>query len=296
MTVLAFRDVHRRYRPGEDVLAGVGFALEAGEVVGLLGKNGSGKTTVMHLAMGMIRAQQGTVRIFGLDPREKGVEVKRRVGFVSENRILPPAMRVGDVLRFHRGLFASWDADLEDQLRARFGFDDRARVQSLSKGEARQLALLCAVAHRPELLLLDEPAGGLDPAARREFLETAIQLLSESGTSILFSSHHMADVERMAGRVVLLAGHRVLVDADLDDLRENHLLAVVPAMTNDRLAAIQALPECLRVRRHRQTHHVVFRANRAAAESRLGEVGIRDATCRHVSLEDLFVELVGAEA
>ena len=169
MSVLEFTDIHRSYGNGEEVLSGVSFAVEEGQVVGLLGKNGAGKTTLIHIAMGMLRAQAGSVRVLGLDPEKDAVAMKSRVGFVSEDQILPPAMRVKQVIGLHRDLYPSWDAELEAQLRQRFTFSDRARVKTLSKGQARQLALLCAVAHRPELLILDEPAGGLDPAARREY-------------------------------------------------------------------------------------------------------------------------------
>ena len=188
MKVLEFKDIHRAYRRGVDVLHGLSFAVEPGQVVGLLGRNGAGKTTLMRIAMGMIEAQQGSVKLFGLDPRREPLEVKRRVGYVSEEQILPPFLSVGEVISLHRQLFPAWDDELAAQLSARFHLSPRAKVKTLSKGEARQVALLCAVSHQPELLLLDEPAGGLDPAARREFLETAIQLLNEAGTTILFSS------------------------------------------------------------------------------------------------------------
>ena len=117
MKVLEFHDIHRSYRRGEEVLAGVDFDVEPGQVVGLLGRNGAGKTTLIHIAMGMIRAQQGTARVFGLDPLEHPVDIKRRVGFVSENQVLPPAMRVRNVLAFHRELYPTWDLDLTDTRR-----------------------------------------------------------------------------------------------------------------------------------------------------------------------------------
>ena len=297
MSVLAFSDIHRSYQPGNEVLSGVTFAIEKGQVVGLLGRNGAGKTTLINIAMGMIRPQDGSVRAFGLDPRTYPLEVKRRIGFVSEQQILPPHMRTEAVIRFHRELFPDWDKELEDALRRRFDVDPRARVKSLSRGQARQLALLCAVSHRPELLILDEPAGGLDPAARREFLETAIQLLSESGTTILFSSHHMSDVERMADRIVVLHDHVVLIDAALDDLRENYLLAVLPLDGGIGAEQLAAVPGCLRVRRHHHTLHAVFEGRAAEISSRLeAELGVVDASCRHVPLEDLFVELLGASS
>jgi len=204
MSIVEFREVHRGYTRGVDILNGLTLGVEAGQVVGLLGRNGAGKTTLLRLAMGMLAPQSGQVRVFDLDPRRQAVEVKQRIGYVSEEQILPPFLRVGQVIDLHRGLFPTWDPALAGRLIERFDISARAKIKTLSKGQARQVALLCAVAHRPELLLLDEPAGGLDPAARREFLETSIQLLNEEGTTILFSSHHMTDVERLADRIVMI--------------------------------------------------------------------------------------------
>ena len=127
--------------------------------------------------------------------------MKQRIGYVSEDQILPPGSTVAELIDFHRYLFPRWDNGLEHELLDRFGLSTTAKIKRLSKGEARQVALLCAICHRPDLLLLDEPGGGLDPAARREFLEASIQLLNREGSAILFSSHHMSDVERLGGRV-----------------------------------------------------------------------------------------------
>jgi len=163
MSILEFQDIHRAYKPGLPVLKGVSFALAPGEVVGLLGRNGAGKTTLIRVAMGMIRAQQGSVRVFGLDPREQPVEIKRRVGYVSEDQVLPERFTVGEVLMLHSELFRDWDPVLARELLERFALSPRARIKALSKGQARQVALLCAVSHRPELLILDEPGGDWIP-------------------------------------------------------------------------------------------------------------------------------------
>jgi ABC-2 type transport system ATP-binding protein len=189
MNVLALKDIYRSFEPGVPVLAGVDFKVNGGEVVGLLGRNGAGKTTLIHIAMGMLHQQQGMVEVFGLDPHRQPIEVKRRMGFVSENQILPAFLKVREVVELHRHLFPAWDEEMAQKLIARFGLRPGARVKTLSKGQARQVALLCALCHKPELLLLDEPAGGLDALARREFLETSIQTLSDTGTTIVFSSH-----------------------------------------------------------------------------------------------------------
>ncbi|MGD9402956.1 MAG: ABC transporter ATP-binding protein, partial [bacterium] len=178
MKALMFEGVCRAYERGRKVLDGVSFSVQPGEVVGLLGRNGAGKTTLIRIAMGMIEAQEGRASVFGMEPRRKPLEVKRRLGYVSEEQILPPFLSVGEVIELHRRLFPAWDGGMAEKLMSNFGISRSARISSLSKGQARQVALLCAVVHAPELLLLDEPAGGLDPVARREFLETSINLLN----------------------------------------------------------------------------------------------------------------------
>lgn len=295
MSVLECSDLWRAYRRGEDVLRGVGFAVPAGQVVGLLGKNGAGKTTLLRLAMGMLEPQRGTMQVFGLDPRRAPVEVKRRVGYVAEDQVLPPFLRVEQVLALHQNLYPDWDVDFAARLTSRFELPERARIRSLSKGQARRVALVCAVAHRPELLLLDEPASGLDPAARREFLETSIQLLNESGCAILFSSHYMTDVERMADRIVFLHEGKVLVDDGLDALREGFSLALLPpgvGVTRERLLGLDA---CVAVRERSGALRAILRHDPATARGELMQsLGLDDVHCQAIALEDMFVELVGS--
>ncbi|MBD3869571.1 MAG: ABC transporter ATP-binding protein [Acidobacteria bacterium] len=296
MTVLAFENIVRYYRNGHNVLDGVGFEVQAGEVVGLLGRNGAGKTTLIQIALGVLRAQSGTVSVFGLDPAVDPMAVKQQVGYVSEDQILPEFLKVSEVLTLHRGLFPGWDADLEKELLTRFEIRTGAKIKELSKGEARQVALLCAVAHRPKLLLLDEPAGGLDPAVRREFLETSIQLLNDAGTTILFSSHYMTDVERMAGRIVMLHSGKILVDDALDNLQERFSMVLLPledGMTEERA---RALPGCIAVRRRNGSIHAILRMGREeglqAVRQAVGAEGIR---CETIPLEEMFIELLGGQ-
>lgn len=294
--VMEFAGVSRSYAKGVPVLDGVSLAMDPGEVVGLLGRNGAGKTTLIHLAMGLLTPDSGTVRVFGISPMEDPVAVKRRIGFVSEDQVFPPTSRVRDLIAFHRYLFQQWDETLERQLMERFTIPPDSRIAKLSKGQARQVALLCAVCHRPELLLLDEPAGGLDPVARREFLETAIQLLNREGTAILFSSHQMGDVERIGGRVVLLDGSKVRIDRDLARIREEMCLAMVPRAGAPDAAVLERLPGCLRVRAVFDDWHVVVEGRPEEVQARIaGELGANGVRCVRVPLEELFIELVGGE-
>jgi ABC-2 type transport system ATP-binding protein len=294
--VLEFQDVVRAYRKGQPVVNGVSFSVGQGEVVGLLGRNGAGKTTLIRLAMGLLHPQGGSVRVFGLSPTDHPMEVKKRVGYVAEDQVLPAEATVHNVIRFHRFLFPEWDMELERQLVERFAISMGAKIGKLSKGEARRVALLCAVCHKPELLILDEPAGGLDPAVRREFLEAVIQLLNREGTTILFSSHQMGDVERIGSRVVLIDEGKVLLDQPLDRLREDFCVAMAPRSVVPDAAVLERAPGCLRVRRSGDDWHAVFQrpADLAAAELRQW-IGIEGIRCVQVTLEDLFVEMVGGE-
>ena len=293
---LEFLNVSQFYRKGLPVLDGVSFSVAEGEVVGLLGRNGAGKTTLINIAIGLLSPQGGAVRVLGTVPTEDPVAVKRRVGYVSEDQILPPRSSVAELLAFQRYLFPQWDQALERRLLERFALAPRSKIHRLSKGQARQVALLCAVCHRPELLLLDEPAGGLDPVARREFLETSIQLLNREGTAILFSSHNMSDVERIGGRVVLLDKGRVRIDRDLDRIREQVCVAMIPLASSPDAAPIERAPGCLGARRVFDEWHVVMEGDPETVERELksssGANGIR---VTRVPLEELFIELVGGE-
>jgi len=297
MKIIDFDNVHRSYRKDVPVLNGVTFSVEAGEVVGLLGKNGAGKTTLIRVALGLLETQKGRVRVFGLDPRRDGVQVKQRIGYVAEDQNLPSFLTVAEVIALHRSLFPNWDNQLARELSANFPLPPNARISRLSKGQARQVALLCAVAHRPELLLLDEPAGGLDPAARREFLETAIRLLSDGGTTIVFSSHHLTDVERLARRVVMIHDGYLFLDSEVDDLKEGYSLALIPNAAALAPRDLLRLAGCVGARRRDDFVHAIFKKDSQSTQALLAhELGIAYTRCAPLALEDMFVELVGGSS
>ena len=292
--VLEFMDVHRSYHGGPDVLDGVSFSVEGGEVVGLLGRNGSGKTTMLRIAMGMLEAQRGDVRVFGLDPRRDAVQIRRRIGYVAEDQQLPPFLKVGAVIDLHRGLYPGWDPEMAADLAGRFNLPIDARISSLSKGQARQVALLCAVSHRPDLLVLDEPAGGLDPAARRLFLETSIRHLGDTGSTILFSSHHMNDIERLAGRLLMIHDGGLWIDSDVDSIREGYCLAMLPAGAGYDTASLLKLDSCLCVRERDGVLRAVFESSPGRTRQSLGmDKRESDLKVAVLDLEEMFIELVG---
>jgi ABC-2 type transport system ATP-binding protein len=293
--ILEFDHVTRAYKKGVPVLDGVSFALAEGEVAGLVGRNGAGKSTLLRIAMGMLVPQQGRVRVFGLSPIDDPVEVKKRIGYVAEDQVLPAGMSIAELAALHRALFPKWDGAMEKDLCDRFGLSPRDRIKQLSKGQKREVALMLALCHRPELLILDEPAGGLDPAARREFLEASIRLLNREGSAILFSSHHMGDIERIGARVLLLDEGKIRLDCELDRVREDLCVAMVPKAWIE-AAALEKTPGCLRVRPVFDDWHAVFQGAPETVTAQLrGPLGSRGVSCIRVPLEELFVELVGGK-
>jgi len=295
MKVLELANVHRGYGQG-DVLSGINLEIDAGAVIGLLGRNGAGKTTLLHLVMGMLAPERGTVRVFGQDPRHDPVPLKQRIGFVAEDQDLPDFMKVAEIISLHKSLYPNWDDQFAADLAQRFELPFHRKIKELSRGQARQVALLCAVSHRPELLILDEPAGGLDPAARRQFLETSIRLLNETGTTIIFSSHHMNDVERMATRLVMIHDRQKWIDSDLDDIREGYSLALVPASAGVNAENLLSLPRCLCARPHGDNVHAVFEHDPDTCQQDLQrELGLQALQCRRLGLEEMFIELAGRD-
>jgi ABC-2 type transport system ATP-binding protein len=220
--------------------------IPAGRVVGLVGPNGAGKTTLLHLAVGLLRPTSGTISVLG-DTPGAGPETLARVGFLAQDSPVYPRLRVGDHLRAGTWLNPHWDGEFATRRVGELGLDTRQRAGTLSGGQRAQLALTMAVAKRPELLLLDEPVASLDPLARREFLQTLMEVVAGHGVSVVLSSHLIADLERVCDYLVVLIAGRVALSGDVDDIRASHHLLTGPQ--RDSLPAGQTIIEASHVGR-----------------------------------------------
>jgi ABC-2 type transport system ATP-binding protein len=198
-----------------------------GCVFGLVGENGAGKTTLIKHLLGLLKAEAGNVRIFGMDPVTHPVGVLGRVGYLSEHRDLPAWMRLDELLNYTRAFYPDWDSHYAEQLREQFGLDPAQRVKSLSQGQQAKAGLLLALAFRPELLLLDEPSSGLDPVVRRDILEAIIRTVAEEGRTVFFSSHLLDEVERVSDQLAMIRDGRIVLCGRLDDIKENHRQLVI---------------------------------------------------------------------
>ena len=200
----------------------VDLTVSKGQVFGLVGENGAGKTTLIKHVLGLLKAQSGRVRVFGMDPVKTPEQVLARIGYLSENRDLPDWMRVRELMRFTRAFYPDWDEAYAEELRQTFDLDPATKVGRLSRGERARAGLLIALAHRPDLLLLDEPSSGLDPVVRRDILGAIIRTVAGEGRTVLFSSHLLDEVERVADHVAMVHAGRVVLSAPLDDIRNGH--------------------------------------------------------------------------
>jgi ABC-2 type transport system ATP-binding protein len=201
-----------------------GFALDipkleipTGSVVGLVGENGAGKTTLLEALAGLRPVDAGAVRVFGRDPWKDPVYVRSRLGFMADDMPVFD-MRIGKLLKFLSGYYPTWDPVLVDDLVAKFALDPGARSDRLSKGEGTRLRLVMAMAFRPQLLLLDEPATGLDLKGRRALLEEVLGIVRDPQRTVVISSHDLADLERIADRLIVLHRGRVLREGDTASL------------------------------------------------------------------------------
>jgi ABC-2 type transport system ATP-binding protein len=200
----------------------VSLTVPRGSVFGLIGENGAGKTTLIKHVLGMLRAEAGSVRVFGLDPVENPVGTLGRIGYLSEDRDLPDWMRISELMRYTQAFFPNWDEAYAEELRQAFDLDASIRIKKLSRGQRARVGLLVALAHRPDLLVLDEPSSGLDPLVRRDILGAIVRTIAEEGRTVLFSSHLLDEVERVADQVAIIHQGRILLTASMDEIKETH--------------------------------------------------------------------------
>jgi ABC-2 type transport system ATP-binding protein len=228
------------------VLRSLNLSVPAGQTFAFLGRNGAGKTTTIRMLLGLLKPDAGEVRVLGLDPKTQPLEIRRRVGYVAEDQAMFGWMRVGQLLSFVAPFYPTWDHGWAKQLSDRFELPLKTRIRHLSKGQGVRVALLLALAHRPRLVILDDPTLGLDPIMRKEFLRDLVTHLQGENVTVFFSSHLLYEIEPVADSVVILDHGRVMRQAPTEDLRSQVKRLLAPA---DYADLFQALPGILDINR-----------------------------------------------
>jgi len=267
-----------------EVLRGVDLHVPAGSIFGFLGLNGAGKTTLIRILLGLLRADDGECSVAGVDPRTDALGVRQRVGYMAENQTMYAWMRVGQIIDWVGRFYPQWDASLAERLRTQMKLDADQKVGALSKGQSSRLALLLALAHRPRIVILDDPTLGLDPIARRDFLRDVIGYLQAEGVTVFFSSHLLYEIEPICDRIAILHDGRILKCSAVDELRES-VKRVLLKETPD--VDLRKVPGLLDVQKHEG--RLLLTVERAAeARTMLQAVGNNGVTMVDLNLDEIF--------
>jgi ABC-2 type transport system ATP-binding protein len=257
--------------------------IPAGSVTALVGPNGAGKTTLLQLAVGMSAPTAGEIQTLGWSPRRDPLMVLPRIGFVAQDHPLYRGFTLAELLKFGRKLNSRWDDPLARRRLEGLGLKLSHRVGKLSGGQQAQVALTLALAKRPELLLLDEPAASLDPLARREFLGALMEAVAEEGVTVVLSSHILADLERVCDHVVILSRARVVLAGSTEEIVGSHRLLTGARRGVDELKRLHSVVHADST--ERQTT-VLVRANGHVYDSywRVSNVGLEEIVLAYLAL------------
>ena len=273
--------VNLAYAEGSSVLKHLDWQLLPGQVVGLLGRNGSGKTTLLETLLGLREPQAGSVKVFGQDAARLDDAARARIGYVPQHSDLFEAFTPAQLLTYFKSFYPRWNESRVEGLLSRWDIARDKPIRKLSGGQQQRLSIIRALAHEPDLLVLDEPVASLDPVGRRDFLRELVDQVLDRGTTVVFSTHILSDLERVAFNLAFLSGGRIALQAPLDDLLEQ-VRAFTGSVTD--MAALMARLGAQPLKR------TPLEAGRERVLARLpaGVAAPRDAQA--VNLEDLFAE------
>ena len=270
-----------RYFGAARAVAGLDLQVPQGSIFGLLGENGCGKTTTLNLIMGALVPHQGSVQVFGENPLTMKPATRARIGYLADNMELPAWMQLNEAIRVHGSFFAHWNGDEVWKLLETFDVPPDQSFGALSKGQKRWFLIALIVAQRPDLLILDEPSGGLDVAVRRRFLDLLLDIASQREITVVIASHILSDVERVVDHVAFVKEGRIVSQARLEDLKTRVKRLCLPASTAR--SEIEKRFEVLFMREQSDTLLVTV--------SDFDHERVEGLDCRveHLNLEELFL-------
>jgi ABC-2 type transport system ATP-binding protein len=289
---IEIKDLVVRYG-GVPAVDGLNLTVPRGVVFGFLGPNGAGKTTTIKALLGLRRPDAGSARILGYDVVRESLEVRARVGFVSEVNSLYDFMTIPQISAFFRETARTWDSSIVDRFSGGFGLPRDKKIGQFSRGMKSQLALALALGGNPEVLILDEPTAGLDPLARREVLNTLVSEIAAAGKTVFFSSHILAEVEAVADWVGILYAGKLIVSAELDQLKLQHQvlrLTYAKAPPANEIAALRGLPDVLSAAQEGRSVRVLARGGTKGLEAAVHarELAPRTVETLDLDLDDIF--------
>lgn len=279
----------QRKAGGVTILKGIDAEVRAGNVIALLGKNGAGKTTLLETLLGFAFPSNGSISLWGVEATDIRDQQKQKIGFVPQQDELLLTMTGYQHLDLFKGFRPTWNQSLVDKLVIDWAIPMDTRVNKMSVGQRQKLSILLALAHEPQLLVLDEPVASLDPIARRQFLQQLVEIASDDNRAVIFSTHIVSDVERVANQVWMLRDGVLDYQGDLDLLKESTVRLRIPRADyiNE---TISLLPDIIKKREDSQ--HVQLTVKNWSPElEAVFQSKITDLTIEHLNLEDIFLEI-----
>jgi ABC-2 type transport system ATP-binding protein len=283
----------KRFGP-RAVLDRVDLEVPRGQVIGLLGLNGSGKSTLIKCLLGLLKADEGSATVLGTDAWQLADREKARIGYVPQEATLYPWLTVRQTVAYVSSFYSRWDRAWGDELLRRWDLPLGHRVGPLSVGQKQKLALVLALGHRPDLLILDEPVASLDPVARRWFLETVLETAADGAGTVLFSTHITSDLERVASHVALLREGKVTFHDEIDVLKDRVKRLRIEAAAD--LPADLHLPGTLRQEVRGRQALVTIDGVDATLVAEVRERFAAEVIVDNLNLEEIFLELHDGEA
>lgn len=266
-------------------------SVPVGSVFAFLGRSGAGKTTTIRMLLDLLNRTSGGARVLGLDCVKDSLEIKRRTGYVAEAQRMYDWMKVDEIIWFCKQFHPDWDDAFAEDLKKRLELDGGKKIRELSRGTQAKVALLLALAYRPDLLLLDEPTAGLDVVVRRNFIEGVIELTQEEGRTVFFSSHQVNEVERVADWVGIVHEGRLVWCSSVEDLKSSVRRVILTF--DEAPKSLAGIPGVLNVDNGGRQIALTVRDFSDATVDASKRLGATAVTAHDLSLENIFVALVG---
>lgn len=283
--ILELEGVSKTFPQSDFVLDNLSFSLPYGAVMGVVGENGAGKTTTIGCILNTIAKDAGTVRLFGREMSDEDTQIREKIGVVYDGGNFPGYLSAGQLAGIMRGLYKNWDDGLFREYLARFRLPKTQKIKTYSKGMAMKLAICAALAHHPQLLVLDEATGGLDPVMRDEMLDVFLEFVQDEDHSILLSSHITSDLEKIADYISFIHQGRLVLSAPKDDLVYNY------GVMRCRESQFEALdPEDINVYRKRD-----YQTDVLVADVKKARKKYKDVVTDHVSVDEIMLLLAKGE-
>ncbi|MFA5393917.1 MAG: ABC transporter ATP-binding protein [Candidatus Ratteibacteria bacterium] len=292
--VIETQGLTKRYTRRNEAVKSLDLKVPKGSVYVFLGRNGAGKTTTIRMLLGLLQKTAGKAEVLGLDPDKNPVPIKKRVGYVADNQKMYDWMTIQETINFCRPFYPTWNNSLAEDLLKRFELPKRAKIKELSRGMNGKVALLLALAHQPELLILDDPTSGLDPVVRREFLQGIIEIIHQEAKTVFFSTHIITEAEQIADYAGVLEEGKLLLSQPLDKLKDS--VKQIRLIFENKVPDDVSFPGLLK--KELVGHELVLTVKDYAPDAlkSLARFNPKSTEVLDLNLEDIFVSLVGKEA